>query len=1314
MKKQIQGFLLLAGMGSMVCFASEMPARYNPPFMEKLDAVMNTKALYGKNSARFTGESITMVFHGNVNEICLGKEQIRIGGTNLLIDGKTGVRGRATFVSGSPVVYPFAGYPDVKESYSVNKNGSINCEIATGGKKTQISIAFIRDFFGGSAVVIDGKRFQVPPVREGESFSQEWWNAPAKRITFFPDSPEKRFDLLPGDGVTLRFSYISDRYGLHIRLIPKADASSYSYTIEPGRSRGDVSVSPAGYNTQSANYDFWKDDRLRLPDNRAKNLLNNSSFEQGMLSFFFHHTTSGGVFSRNLWEVKPYQISGEQSFHGTSSLRIQSDQRERNISSAIATHPVMLTPGDYVFSLYAKTSRPGVQTLSITQVDLPPGSSPWNKKTWEVHHFQPDSGWKRFSFPVRIKTAMPQFFVISASSPEEAFCYVDALQLEKGKAATAYEPPCAEGRLVTSDPGNFLEFGKKADAFLEVTAAPDSEGIVKTTVKDFFGTVKLSKEYSFRTDSTGKAKVMLPLDGFPRGIFVMENDYRLKNGAQRYEFLRFSVMNFLENKHKNKNLFANAYIDPYGNLQIFPEVLERYKKIGIGSRAGVADNEALTNLEGLKYGVDPVSGWVTRARRGKNKTGKNPEVTLYIPDNIVGYAVPAKNMRITDLAEITLPCHDPARLKAFSDGAAKLSASAPWIQAWSNLGEAEGVIPDFANAAYATDENFRNYVDFEVATAQGLRRGNPKAMIGTSATSCLRKDRIDSLDKFLNTVGNRFHYDCFFIHTYREAPEYPNLDSDFQDLFKMLARHGYTKESVICSEGMHWKPYHVEKLIPVDWVGTPWGPFSYDMGHQERLASAWRARHWLVGLKLQDRIKVMNSSTNFWGFEMDPALTPFATQKISNTLGRLLGNSRFAEEIKLSAKSRCYIFEDEMKRPVAALWSCDPDVDKGYKAAPELLVKELAPCSIFDLMENEFDWKGGKNFRLELSPYPVFLRGQSGTLASFSAELKNSELNILTEPAATSAFRVISPSEGVFTLGNDRKSIFKAEMNVMGKILPLELASGEKKEIHVQLPSELRAEKISFEDFSIPIRQILPFAGNFTLRETFSGLLAKKVKSPIRLDGSLDDWQGIPAIPIQDRMLGPSFSASGKTPSDADFSAEMRIAWDDTKLYVAVQVRDDKFVVHPRPLREGWKNDSLQIYFDTFCDARSKNIKGLDENDYSFGFYFENGSSAPKAYLHHVPDMQLTRGVQAAKIDTVSSNVETAWKRTPDGYIYEIAFSYLGIQPLKLAPGEVFGMGMFLNDQDGDRPMPASHLIFGSRQNPNGRPDTWPIIFLAE
>ena len=313
--------------------------------------------------------------------------------------------------------------------------------------------------------------------------------------------------------------------------------------------------------------------------------------------------------------------------------------------------------------------------------------------------------------------------------------------------------------------------------------------------------------------------------------------------------------------------------------QYYPELLNRYRQIGIASRGAFVNTERLVAEEDAKYGVMPFSTALLRRDRSLEKNLPAPCAGFSVLSNVIWYETLSTEFRKTVYGSIVLPYSSPDALQSITRAAERRSRECPWVRIWCALNEPELNSPEFALDRVASESNFKQYAELELAVARGVRSGNPKALVGSSSTAVLNRDRLRSVDRLLTVLGDRLRYDCFVFHIYREAPEYPDLDADLQAAFAMLKKHGYHNTPIYCSEGMHWKPYRMPGLISSHWVDVPWGPLSYDMGQQERIAAAKRARTWLVGLKNIDRVKQMNSSTNFWGFEMDCALTPVANQK---------------------------------------------------------------------------------------------------------------------------------------------------------------------------------------------------------------------------------------------------------------------------------------------------------------------------------------------------------------------------------------------------------------------------------------------------
>ncbi|MDD3886263.1 MAG: sugar-binding protein, partial [Victivallaceae bacterium] len=566
-------------------------------------------------------------------------------------------------------------------------------------------------------------------------------------------------------------------------------------------------------------------------------------------------------------------------------------------------------------------------------------------------------------------------------------------------------------------------------------------------------------------------------------------------------------------------------------------------------------------------------------------------------------------------------------------------------------------------------------------------------------------------DKLLTCIGDRFRYDCFIFHIHRAAPEYPDLDSDYQSVFKVLAKHGYKDTPIFSPEGMHWKPYRMPGLFEVDWIGVPWGPLSYDMGHEERLTAAWRARTWLVGLKNADRVKQMNSSTNFWSFEMDFALTPFANQKISNTLGRLLGNADFVKEVRFSGKTRCYLFVDAEKRPVVALWSCDPDVDRGIKAGPTLRFEKPYPqMSLFDLMEVEWSFGG----ETKLTPFPVFLRGEPGSLAAVESALGNAELSGDGTPAANASFELKAPADYRLTLNNSGKHAFRGKVNMGGIATQVELRPGETKSIPGKLPAELTDTRVNFESIGAEVTQTMPRPGHYLLKEEFAGVMSNR--ADIKVDGDISDWAQIPELPIDQRRYTVSGDNLKRHQQTGAIAATLKLAWNNGTLYMLIDVTDPVHKLNPRTrLVDGWRSDSVQVFFDSFADGRRADAPGLGVDDWEYGVYVDPVSVKPYVYRHHVPDAQLTLGVFAPKAETVSDDVECAFVKTDKGYRYELGFKERALMPFKAGAGKMLGVGVLLNNQNTDAPMPQERLFWGiAPELPNARPDLWPVVVLKK
>ena len=146
-------------------------------------------------------------------------------------------------------------------------------------------------------------------------------------------------------------------------------------------------------------------------------------------------------------------------------------------------------------------------------------------------------------------------------------------------------------QLVSTARGNFLPFGQAPDFNLMIQSLPNAAGTVSLSVEDFFFKPIFAKTYSFTTDPTGHSTLVLDdlsstiRDDNLRGVFIVSAVFNIEGVGRLYnDYFRFSVMNFLDNTQKNKNLFNLTYV--YQLESGGPEMarfLTRERAIGFGS-----------------------------------------------------------------------------------------------------------------------------------------------------------------------------------------------------------------------------------------------------------------------------------------------------------------------------------------------------------------------------------------------------------------------------------------------------------------------------------------------------------------------------------------------------------------------------------------------------------------------------------------------------------------------------------------------------------------------------------------------------------
>lgn len=349
-----------------------------------------------------------------------------------------------------------------------------------------------------------------------------------------------------------------------------------------------------------------------LPDTLGKNLLQNPSFEAGLRNMAFRHFLMPTQ-NKKLWEIKPVRVCETDAKFGKKSLEIFSDSPKEHLAQKITTSSVALEKGVYTFSVWAKSDTDG-QSLTVSLADA---GKLYDRKNWRAKTFKLEREWRRFDFTFDVDAPQISPLVFEASSALPAVCRLDGMQLERGAEATDFEAPSADAFFESDFANNLIERGKPAGARLVAVAAPNAKGKIEAEIFDFFGERVFSEIFEFVCGADGVAKIPLAVEKLGRGLFVLKTRAAADGGSERYEISRFAVADFLENKHKHKNLFVDTYVDPLSTQQNFPEILAWYKKLGYGARAGYTNRDNLISREAKKYGIDSLNSPVGRITRDK-------------------------------------------------------------------------------------------------------------------------------------------------------------------------------------------------------------------------------------------------------------------------------------------------------------------------------------------------------------------------------------------------------------------------------------------------------------------------------------------------------------------------------------------------------------------------------------------------------------------------------------------------------------------------------------------------------------------------
>ena len=1052
----------------------------------------------------------------------------------------------------------------------------------------------------------------------------EWGAEPGISFTLFPDNPAKTFRIIPE---TYSSASVYTEKG---KIVLTPLEGDLEFLLEMG---GEKEIYRS--NEYYGGTDFGKIDQLHLPQyNTCRNLIQNPSFEAAMR--YFGYKSFGSYYQPDHPDV--YSIDADTAAVGKRSLRIKALKR---LSLPIGTFAIPLTPGTkHVLSFYAKGNLP--EGLSV-RLDGRATSTWWMFADRKCPLVEITDEWKRYSVsftPIEeFYSVYFQGFLDRTSAADEGLIWLDGLQLEANDLSAYAEMPFSM-QLKSSGRGNFLN-GQQDPAFrLLLNVKPGQCGSADVVVEDFFLKEILRHTYTFTAGSNGEAVVRMPeldkriLSDNVRGVFAGTVELTLAGADEPYrDYVRFSVMVPLENKHKNKDLFC---IGPGRTSNVLctdgvDRRLARFRDIGFGSAAYVfhadhaVEKRLLAKLR--EYGFADVGRHVIDKRQN-------------------GGTISEDEMEISNLREWVDPT--PEQLEQYEAICEAKARNRPWISTWYFAGEIEGMKP-FMDHPEAVGKLL-------VATLKGIKKGNPKAKVhmGGSPWNIEENGRewSDQYIKAVTEADPSVRFDGTAIHTYRMMPEHPDLDAATAAYIEILRKYGYEDSPIYWDEGANYFEY----LIPGRGMtpyhgnsGDKWYPgmLTYDMGRAERIAAAFSARTWLVALKYMKNIACLHDFSirrYFWDFD----LTVGAKMKVVNTLGRILGDADFHQDIRFAPDCRCYMFMDQMGRPIAAIWGHDQAVDRGEEAAPVFRFNfEGQTLKFLDLMETEQTFPVANGFtQIPVSPFPLFIIGEAGMAERLTQSIAGGE-NVIRSQLPVSVYAMPLDAERAelrFSNALTAPLSGRAAITLNSVSTNYALAFSANGSRVESLPMQPTPAPLKAFNCSVSIHSGTYMDKQVNIDGTFTFLPSEQ---SIAIDGNAEDWKEIPAV-----QLAPGVSVRSAVGGNTLYIA--------TRTDTATSGALATVIVNASPTCRDWAE-----------------FKTREQDMYVYEM-LRGDSGALAAFCHYVPSVQADSGPWTPKPARLDARITGRVETLPDGEFLEMAFPAASLMPLTLSHGERFGLNLVL------------------------------------
>jgi hypothetical protein len=325
----------------------------------------------------------------------------------------------------------------------------------------------------------------------------------------------------------------------------------------------------------------------------------------------------------------------------------------------------------------------------------------------------------------------------------------------------------------------------------------------------------------------------------------------------------------------------------------------------------------------------------------------------------------------------------------------------------------------------------------------------------------------------------------------------------------------------------------------------------------------------------------------------------------------------------------------------------------------------------------------------------VFLRGRPGTLAQFQKALNGAAvisgegiapLNALVKPD--------TPDSVQLTLSNFLGTPFKGTLNGRKITIP---ASGV---LQMTLPGTVKIASDSITLQQIPIQLKGDNGSSFKFPQKFEAFTARKLPADVTLENI--DWNRLPKLPLTRKWKKPASSG------------HFQIGWNARGLFLRAEIKDSKFVHVEYKIPGGrWKNDCLQISFDTLGDARSKR-NGYDENDSDYGVFPNAKGDSASFFVFRPVEQQLGLGAQSPRSHSFVSKVPCKFSSRSGVLTYQVFIPAMYLLPIKFQKGYCFGFSLFAPESSKPDSVNGALTLAEDSGATSNRPHVWPMLLLDE